>query len=89
MVNTRWQRDFQHYLSTQHNYIVVRIDPRGTGFRGRKLRTGVRGRLGELEARDVIDTARRWAAKRYVDEKRIGVWGWVSRGRSSSAGGRD
>ncbi|KAL7337004.1 dipeptidyl aminopeptidase [Rhodotorula toruloides] len=76
MVNTRWQRDFQHYLTTQHNYIVVRIDPRGTGFRGRKFRTAVRGRLGELEARDVVETARRWAAKRYVDEKRIGVWGW-------------
>ncbi|BGP31575.1 Dipeptidyl peptidase 4 [Rhodotorula toruloides] len=76
MVNTRWQRDFQHYLSIQHNYIVVRIDPRGTGFRGRKFRTGVRGRLGELEARDVVETARRWAARRYVDEKRIGVWGW-------------
>ncbi|GEM07683.1 dipeptidyl aminopeptidase [Rhodotorula toruloides] len=76
MVNTRWQRDFQHYLSIQHNYIIVRIDPRGTGFRGRKFRTAVRGRLGQLEARDVIETARRWAARKYVDERRVGVWGW-------------
>lgn len=39
----------------------------------------VRERLGELEAIDVVEIARQYAALEYVDSKRIGVWGWVSR----------
>ncbi|GAA5872183.1 hypothetical protein JCM8547_003828 [Rhodosporidiobolus lusitaniae] len=76
MVNTRWQRDWQHYLCTSNEYLIVRLDGRGTGFKGRKFRTGVRGNLGALEAQDVIEAARVWAKKAYVDEKRIGIWGW-------------
>lgn len=77
IITTKFQRDFHHYLATSLDYIVVRVDPRGTGFRGRKFRSTVRGRLGEIERQDVIEVARRWAHKAYVDEKRIGVWGWV------------
>lgn len=77
MVSTQFQRDFQHYLATSLDYVVVRVDARGTGFQGRKFRSTVRGRLGEVERRDVIEVARRWAEKAYVDEKRVGVWGWV------------
>ncbi|POY71116.1 hypothetical protein BMF94_5873 [Rhodotorula taiwanensis] len=76
MVSTQFQRDFQHYLATSLDYVVVRVDARGTGFQGRKFRSTVRGRLGEVERRDVIEVARRWAEKAYVDEKRVGVWGW-------------
>ncbi|BGP54623.1 Dipeptidyl peptidase 4 [Rhodotorula sphaerocarpa] len=76
IITTKFQRDFHHYLATSLDYIVVRVDPRGTGFRGRKFRSTVRGRLGEIERQDVIEVARRWAHKAYVDEKRIGVWGW-------------
>ncbi|GAA6041035.1 hypothetical protein JCM8097_004686 [Rhodosporidiobolus ruineniae] len=76
LVTPRWQRDFQHYLCTSLGYIVVRIDPRGTGFKGRRFRTTVRGRLGEVERADVVEAAREWAGRGYVDEKRVGIWGW-------------
>ncbi|GAA5863444.1 hypothetical protein JCM3774_005292 [Rhodotorula dairenensis] len=76
IVTSKYQRDFQHYLATSLDYIIVRIDPRGTGYNGRKFRSTVRGRLGEIETGDVTEVARRWAEKAYVDEKRVGVWGW-------------
>ncbi|GAA6056636.1 hypothetical protein JCM3770_006322 [Rhodotorula araucariae] len=73
---TRFQRDWQHYLAVSLGYVVVRVDPRGTGFRGRRFRTTVRRRLGEVEAQDVVAAASEWAKRKYVDEKRVGIWGW-------------
>lgn len=78
MVSTQWSRDFHHYLVTSLGYVVVKVDPRGTGFQGRGFRMGVRGRLGQLEAEDVVEVAREWRERGYIDEKRVGVWGWVS-----------
>ncbi|KAJ7281993.1 dipeptidyl aminopeptidase [Mycena rebaudengoi] len=48
----------------------------GTGFKGRALRNPVKGNLGFWETKDQIAAARLWAAKDYVDPRRIGVWGW-------------
>ncbi|GAA5916914.1 hypothetical protein JCM5296_000616 [Sporobolomyces johnsonii] len=76
MVTTRWQRDWQQYVSSTLGYVVVRVDPRGTGFKGRGHRMPVRNRLGELETADVIEAARQWAELPYIDEKRVGIWGW-------------
>ncbi|GAA5941973.1 S9 family peptidase [Sporobolomyces koalae] len=75
-VTTKYQRDWQHYLCSALGYVIVRVDPRGTGFRGRKHRVLVKNRLGEVERSDVIATARQWADLPYVDEKRIAIWGW-------------
>jgi len=52
------------------------VDGRGTGYKGRKLRNPVKGNLGFWETKDQVNAARIWAAKNYVDRKRIGIWGW-------------
>jgi dipeptidyl aminopeptidase len=78
MVHTRWERDWHHYLACSLKYIIVIVDGRGTGFKGRKLRNPIRGNLGQHEVLDQINAAKHWAAKRYVDSRRIGIWGWVS-----------
>ena len=57
-------------------YIVVTVDPRGTGFLGRKTRCIVRGNIGYWESHDQIAAAKMWAAKKYVDENRMAIWGW-------------
>jgi len=75
-VDARFGRDWNHLLATNHKYIIVEVDGRGTGFKGRKLRNPVKNNLGFWEVRDQINAARIWAAKPYVDTKRIGIWGW-------------
>ncbi|GAA6063684.1 hypothetical protein JCM10212_003351 [Sporobolomyces blumeae] len=75
-VTTRFQRDWHHYLCTALGYVVVRVDPRGTGLRGRRHRVVVKNRLGIVERQDVIEAAKIWSALPYIDEKRVGIWGW-------------
>ncbi|KAK7440383.1 Dipeptidyl peptidase 4 [Stygiomarasmius scandens] len=83
-VDTRFIRDFHDYLACGMQYIVVTVDGRGTGYKGRKLRNVVKGNLGYWETKDQIEAARIWASKPYVDPKRIGIWGWSYGGFMSS-----
>ncbi|KAI9790181.1 MAG: hypothetical protein M1816_005381 [Peltula sp. TS41687] len=76
MVHKKWGVDFQAYVAANLGYIVVTVDGRGTGFIGRKARCIIRGNIGYYEAKDQIETAKIWAAKDYVDEERIAIWGW-------------
>ncbi|KAJ7132184.1 dipeptidyl aminopeptidase [Mycena epipterygia] len=68
--------DWHEYLACAHSYIIVTVDGRGTGFKGRALRNPVKGNLGFWETKDQVAAARIWAAKDYVDPRRIGIWGW-------------
>ncbi|RKP24465.1 dipeptidyl peptidase IV N-terminal region-domain-containing protein [Syncephalis pseudoplumigaleata] len=56
--------------------IVVIVDNRGTGFKGRKFRVAVRKQLGTLETIDQVNAGRAWSKLPYVDPKRIAIWGW-------------
>lgn len=92
-VNLEYKRDWHDYLVCTLQYVVVVVDGRGTGYKGRRLRNPVRNNLGFWETRDQINAARCvfcasfllpaqvvpsiWAGKDYVDPKRIGIWGWV------------
>ncbi|EEH21555.2 hypothetical protein PABG_03771 [Paracoccidioides brasiliensis Pb03] len=75
-VKKKFNVDFQSYVAANLGYIVVTVDGRGTGFIGRKARCIIRGNLGHFESRDQIQAAKIWAAKPYVDESRISIWGW-------------
>ncbi|KAI1103914.1 dipeptidyl peptidase IV N-terminal region-domain-containing protein [Jackrogersella minutella] len=75
-VDKRFGVDFQTYVAANLGYIVITVDGRGTGFIGRKARVIVRKNLGQIEAHDQIAAAKIWAAKPYVDETRIAIWGW-------------
>ncbi|KAI8985642.1 dipeptidyl aminopeptidase [Trametes punicea] len=84
MVDVRFQVDWHAYLVAELQYIIVVVDGRGTGFRGRALRNPVKNQLGKWETVDQINVAKAWAAKNYVDPKRIGIWGWSYGGFMSS-----
>ncbi|KAM5541328.1 hypothetical protein V8D89_004882 [Ganoderma adspersum] len=84
MVDVRFQHDWHDYVVSELQYIVVIVDGRGTGFKGRKLRNPVKNNLGRWETRDQVNAAKVWAAKEYVDPKRIGIWGWSYGGFMSS-----
>ncbi|KAI0091440.1 dipeptidyl aminopeptidase [Irpex rosettiformis] len=75
-VDVKYGVNFHHYLAATHKYIVVTVDGRGTGWKGRKLRNPVKDQLGHYETIDQINAAKIWAAKDYVDDNRIGIWGW-------------
>ncbi|KAI6784807.1 dipeptidyl-aminopeptidase B-like protein [Emericellopsis cladophorae] len=75
-VTKKFRVDFQSYVASSLGYIVVTVDPRGTGFKGRDHRVGVRGQLGVLEAEDHIAAAQHFASLPHVDETRLAIWGW-------------
>jgi dipeptidyl-peptidase-4 len=56
--------------------IVACVDGRGTGARGEAFKKCTYGNLGHLETQDQIAAARHFASLRYIDEKRIGIYGW-------------
>lgn len=60
----------------QQGYVVVCVDNRGTGGRGAEFEKCTYLRLGELEARDQVETALWLGQQSYVDKNRIGIWGW-------------
>lgn len=76
MVHKKFAVDFQSYVAAALGYLVVTVDPRGTGFRGRKHRVNVRNQLGVNEAHDHIAAARDFASRKYVDASRLAIWGW-------------
>ena len=65
----------EQYLC-QQGYICVCVDNRGTGGRGADFEKCTYLRLGELEARDQVETALWLGQQTYVDKERIGIWGW-------------
>lgn len=76
-VDTSWGRpDWLEYLSSTLGYLVIKLDARGTGWKGFEHRFAVSGRLGQVEIDDVIKAASKIATLPYVDEKRVGIRGW-------------
>ncbi|MDE6355314.1 MAG: S9 family peptidase [Prevotella sp.] len=65
----------EQYMA-QQGYIVVCVDNRGTGARGAEFEKCTYLHLGELEARDQVETALWLGRQSYVDKDRIGIWGW-------------
>lgn len=71
------------YLA-QNGYIVASIDNRGTGARSRNFRDCTYRQLGKLETDDQIAGAKFLGSKEFIDEKRIGIWGWSYGGYMST-----
>ncbi|WLF76527.1 hypothetical protein PVL30_000229 [Lodderomyces elongisporus] len=81
-VTKRWSLSFSTVVAAELDSVVVTVDGRGTGFNnlnyklGQKFKFIVRDKLGKYEPVDVINSAKIWAKKSYVDPDRIAVWGW-------------
>ncbi|MGH7445778.1 MAG: S9 family peptidase, partial [Longimicrobiales bacterium] len=63
-------------LLAERGIIVVSVDNRGTGARGRDFKKVTYLNLGEYETRDQADAAAYLAGLPYIDADRIGIWGW-------------
>ncbi len=83
-VLNRWNSNMWHRYLTQHGYIVVCVDNRGTGGRGRDFEHSTYKNLGKVESADQTASAKIIAKYPYVDSTRIGIWGWSYGGYMSS-----
>lgn len=69
--------DFGTHLTTNKSIIYAKIDGRGSGLRGDKLLHEIYLNLGTVEVFDQINVTRMLQkAIPYIDENRIGIWGW-------------
>ena len=80
------QRPMWHQHLANQGYIIVSVDNRGTGARGRDFKQQTYLKLGQHETEDQVDVARELAKLPFVDARRIGIWGWSYGGYMSSLG---
>ncbi len=73
-----------YQMLAQNGYLVVSVDNRGTGARGRDFRTATYPELGKYETQDQISAAKYLASQSYIDGDRIGIWGWSYGGYMTS-----
>lgn len=77
-VKNSWNgsNDYWYYMLAQQGYIVACVDGRGTGFKGADFKKVTYKELGKYEVEDQIQAAKKLRELPYVDNKRIGIWGW-------------
>jgi dipeptidyl-peptidase-4 len=87
-VTKRWDgysRDLYHRMLAQKGYMIACFDNQGTGGRGADFKKMTYKQLGKIETEDQIEVAKALGARDYVDENRIGIWGWSYGGFMSSS----
>lgn len=72
-----------HQYMANQGYIIVSIDNRGTNVpRGRSFRKCIYRQIGLLAADDQAKAAKKITGTySFIDEKRIGIWGWSGGGQ--------
>lgn len=69
--------DYWHeMLVNQQDIIVVCVDGRGTGFKGRDFKKMTQKELGKFEVQDQVAAATKLSELPYIDATRTGIWGW-------------
>jgi dipeptidyl-peptidase 4 len=74
-----------HQMLVQKGYVVVSVDNRGTGARGRDFKKCTQLQLGKLETEDQIAAANFLGSQSWADSSRIGIWGWSFGGYLSTS----
>ncbi len=85
-VANRWggANDYWHQMLVQQGMIVACVDGRGTGLKGRDFKKMTQKELGKYEVEDQVAVAEKLGELPYIDEDRIGIWGWSYGGFMSS-----
>lgn len=85
-VSNEWsdERDLWHQSLAQKGIIVACVDGRGTGFKGSAFKKATYMQLVYFETLDQIEAARILGQKSFIDQERIGIWGWSYGGHMST-----
>ena len=77
-VANRWMgtKDYWYQMLASEDYVVVCVDGRGTGLKGRDFKKVTQLELGKYEVEDQIAAAKELSKLSYIDENRTGIWGW-------------
>lgn len=73
-----------YQMLAQNGYLVVCVDPRGTGGRGEEFKKMTYLQMGKYETIDQIEAAKHVGGLPYTDASRIGIFGWSYGGFMSS-----
>lgn len=76
--------DYWYQMLAGKGYLVVAIDPRGTGYKGAAFKKVTQKELGKFEVEDIIEAARILGNRQYIDSENMGIWGWSYGGFMSS-----
>jgi dipeptidyl-peptidase-4 len=75
-VQRKWDgKLFDQYMA-QQGYVVFRLDNRGSGRRERAFTDAIYQQMGKHEVEDQVAGIDWLARQKFVDAKRIGVFGW-------------
>ncbi|MBN2891251.1 MAG: S9 family peptidase [Bacteroidales bacterium] len=74
VLNT-WSYSWENYLA-QQGFVIIGVDPRGTGGRGEEFRKVTFKQLGKYETIDLIETAKYIGSLPYINKDKLGLWGW-------------
>lgn len=84
-VTNSWDREMGWWqMMAQNGYIIVSVDNRGTGARGKDFRQVTYEQLGKYEVIDQIEAAKYLGSLKFVDKNRIGIFGWSYGGYMST-----
>ena len=76
LVLDQWKVDFSSYLASSLGFVVLEVDGRGSGGRGRSHLTSIKGRLGDVEVKDqvlAVDSIKQNYS--FIDFERVAVTG--------------
>jgi dipeptidyl-peptidase-4 len=78
LVNNSWLNgaDLWFQYMAERGYLVVTMDGRGSGFRGLEFEQCTFRKLGREEMNDQVKVIDYLKSKSYVDQARLGVFGW-------------
>jgi dipeptidyl-peptidase 4 len=63
-------------MMAQKGYIIFTLDNRGSYYRGHAFETPIYLHLGQVELKDQLAGVKYLKSLPYVDQSRIGMWGW-------------
>lgn len=79
-----WMNYFWFQYLVKQGFVVISVDNRGTGYRGRDFKHATYLQLGKLETEDQISAAIHMGKLNYINKDKIGIFGWSYGGYMSS-----
>lgn len=78
LVRDRWMggSGMTPFFLAQEGYIVFVLDNRGSAGRGSTFEQTIYQKLGQIELQDQLAGLKHLTHLSFIDDKRVGVWGW-------------